>query len=160
MEEEQKFRQQARAIYKLMVSLFVLFGVMAGVILYMMADPTFSAFKGKSPEPVYVEVEKVEDDFDKIENGIHIRTGLVEAEGLMEVVNNCTNCHSAQLVTQNRMNEERWIATIRWMQETQNLWDLGKNEAIIVNYLVTNYPAKKKGRREILSNIEWYELQE
>lgn len=160
MEEEQKFRQQARAIYKLMVSLFLLFGVMAGVILYMMADPTFSAFKGESTEPVYVDAEKVEDDFDKIENGIHVRTGLVEAEGLMEVVNNCTNCHSAQLVTQNRMNEERWIATIRWMQETQNLWDLGNNEAIIVNYLVTNYPPKKKGRREILSNIEWYELQE
>ena len=101
-----------------------------------------------------------EDDFDKIENGIHIRTGLVDAEGLMTVVNNCTNCHSAKLVTQNRMNEERWISTIRWMQETQNLWDLGPNEEVIVNYLVTNYPPTKKGRREILKDIEWYELKE
>ncbi|MGB5820395.1 MAG: monoheme cytochrome C, partial [Saonia sp.] len=75
-------------------------------------------------------------------------------------VNNCTNCHSAKLVTQNRMNRERWIATIRWMQETQNLWDLGNNEEIIVNYLVTNYPPKKKGRREILTDIDWYDLQE
>ena len=93
-------------------------------------------------------------------NGIHLRTGFKDGEGLMTVVNNCTNCHSAQLVIQNRMNEERWIETIRWMQKTQNLWDLGPNEKIIVNYLVTNYPPKSKGRREALTNIEWYPLEE
>ena len=56
------------------------------------------------------------------------------------------------------MSEERWNATIRWMQETQNLWDLGPNQEIIVNYLVTNYPVEDKGRRENLTNIEWYDL--
>ena len=45
------------------------------------------------------------------------------------------------------------------MQETQNLWDLGGNQEIIVKYLTTNYPYKK-GRRAILSNIEWYELED
>lgn len=137
----------------------VLFGVTALAIVYLISDPTLSFFKEPTPVEEYAVVPS-EDDFDKIENGIHKRTGLKDAEGLMTVVNNCTNCHSAQLVIQNRMNEERWRATILWMQETQNLWDLGKNEDIIVNYLVTNYPPQKKGRREILRNINWYDLSE
>ena len=58
------------------------------------------------------------------------------------------------------MSKERWNATIRWMQETQNLWDLGDNQEIIVNYLVTNYPVEDKGRRASLTNIEWYELED
>ncbi|MDX1314166.1 MAG: monoheme cytochrome C [Eudoraea sp.] len=158
MEEKNTFQKQVKAIYRLMLGLFGIFGLMVATILYIMADPDLSFFLGKE-ETAYVAVVE-EDDYDKIENGIHVRTGLVDAEGLMTVVNNCTNCHSAQLVMQNRMNRERWIATIRWMQETQNLWDLGKNEDIIVDYLVTNYPPKKKGRREILSNVEWYVLEE
>lgn len=94
-----------------------------------------------------------------IVDGIHVRTGLKDGEGLMTVIGHCTACHSAQLIIQNRMNEERWNATIRWMQETQNLWDLGDNQQVIVNYLVNNYPVIDKGRRENLKNIEWYELE-
>ena len=159
MEDKNTFQKQAKAIYRLMVGLFTIFGLMVAVILFIMVDPDLSTFKGTPEETTYVTIAE-EDDYDKIENGIHVRTGLKEAEGLMTVVNNCTNCHSAQLVIQNRMNRERWKATILWMQETQNLWDLGKNEDIIVDYLVSNYPPKKKGRREILSNIEWYELED
>ena len=142
-----------------MAGLFGLFIVAAIGILFLLSNPDWTRKKASEVEPEYVSIQE-SDDFDKIENGIHVRTGLIEADGLMTVVNNCTNCHSAKLVTQNRMNEERWIATIRWMQETQNLWDLGNNEAIIVNYLVTNYPPQKKGRREVLSDIEWYELKD
>lgn len=142
-----------------MAGLFGLFIVAAIGILLLLSNPDWTRKKATEVEPEYVSIQE-SDDFDKIENGIHVRTGLIEADGLMTVVNNCTNCHSAKLVTQNRMNEERWIATIRWMQETQNLWDLGNNEAIIVNYLVTNYPPQKKGRREVLSDIEWYELKD
>ena len=159
MEEHWKFKQQVKAIRSLMLLLFLLMGVTAAGVLLLLSDPDVLLRKPDQPESTYLDIPE-EDDYDKIENGIHIRTGLVEAEGLMEVVNNCTNCHSALLVTQNRMNEERWIATIRWMQETQNLWDLGKNEEIIVNYLVTNYPPAKKGRRANLQNIEWYELKD
>lgn len=100
------------------------------------------------------------EDWDKIENGIHVRTGLIDGEGLMTVVSNCTSCHSAKLLTQNRMTAERWNETIKWMQETQNLWDLGDNQEIIVKYLTTYYPYKKKGRRATLTNIEWYELED
>lgn len=96
----------------------------------------------------------------EIENGIHVRTGLKDGEGLMTVVAHCTACHSAQLVIQNRMSKERWNATIRWMQETQNLWDLGDSQEVIVDYLVKNYPVYSKGRRENLENIEWYNLSE
>lgn len=159
MEEHDKFKSQIKSIYRLLATLMVLFGVTALAIVYLVSDPTLSFFKKDTAVEEYTEVP-AEDDFDKIENGIHLRTGFKDAEGLMTVVNNCTNCHSAQLVIQNRMNEERWKATIRWMQETQNLWDLGKNEEIIVNYLVTNYPPQKKGRREILQNISWYELKD
>jgi cytochrome c1 len=164
MDNTENVRKAIKQVSRLMTAIFVVFGVVTCVLVYLMADPTLSVFKSATPVEGYVTIQQnieedfSEEDYDKIENGIHIRTGLIDAEGLMTVVNNCTNCHSAKLVTQNRMNKERWIATIRWMQETQNLWDLGNNEEIIVNYLVTNYPVKKKGRREILSNVEWYEL--
>ena len=88
-----------------------------------------------------------------------MRTGFVEGEGMMLVVNNCTNCHSAKLVTQNRMTKEQWMATIRWMQETQNLWSLGANEEPIVNYLAQYYAPIAKGRRQHLTAVEWYELE-
>jgi hypothetical protein len=159
MQEHSKFKQQVKAVYRLMVGLFSLFIIAAIGILLLLFNPEWTSKKEVKIEQEYVAIPE-SDDFDKIENGIHVRTGLIDADGLMTVVNNCTNCHSAKLVTQNRMNEERWIATIKWMQETQNLWDLGKNEAIIVNYLVTNYPPGKKGRREILSDIQWYDLKD
>lgn len=160
MNKRDKFREGVREIRRLVCIAFI--GVMsvAGVLVYVMIDPALSFFRVFAPrENVYEANAAVqEDDYDKIENGIHMRTGLVEAEGLMPVVNNCTNCHSAKLITQNRMTKERWIATIRWMQETQNLWDLGANEDIIIDYLVQNYPPQKKGRRQRLNNINWYEL--
>ena len=130
--------------------------ILSSGLIYYMIDPNLSAFKSKSNNEITI---LVEEDEDRIENGIHVRTGFVEAEGLMTVVNNCTNCHSAKLVIQNRMNLERWNATIKWMQDTQNLWDLGGNQKIIVNYLVANYPPKEVGRRETLKDIEWYELE-
>jgi hypothetical protein len=93
-----------------------------------------------------------------IEDGLHLRTGLIAKKGYREVIDNCTGCHSASLVTQNRMDAKGWEATIKWMQETQNLWDLGDKQEVIINYLVDNYPVEKKGRREPLVNIEWYSL--
>ncbi len=94
----------------------------------------------------------------EIENGVHVQTGLLDGEGLEQVVINCTSCHSSKLITQNRMTKAGWTATIKWMQETQNLWDLGGNEDLIVNYLAKYYAPEEKGRRAQLTNIEWYEL--
>jgi hypothetical protein len=154
MSKEDDFKEYAKAIYRLMMLVFSLFMIVGGVLIYYIIDPSLSAFR--DTPATYVAVEEVDEDL--IENGVHVRTGFVDADGLMTVINNCTNCHSAKLVTQNRMSEERWNATIRWMQETQNLWDLGPNQEVIVNYLVTNYPVEDKGRRENLTNIEWYDL--
>lgn len=112
------------------------------------------------PQTALVEIDTLNNDPDKIENGVHVRTGFIDAPGMQETINNCTSCHSAQLVIQNRMNKERWQTTIKWMQETQNLWDLGTNEDVIIDYLVKNYPVSSTGRREALTNVEWYELKE
>ena len=129
------------------------FIVSLGLLYFRVYDPTLSLLAFDSNKNALI-------DEDKIENGIHIRTGFKEDTGLMTVVNNCTNCHSSKLVIQNRMNEDRWNATIKWMQETQNLWALGDNQKIIVDYLVRNYPPLEKGRREGLTNISWYELKD
>lgn len=144
---------------QLAIGLFCAFLGIAALLTYLFFDRDLSILKkSKALEP-YQEVTNNEADFNKIENGIHLRTGFVEDEGLMLVVQHCTSCHSAKLVTQNRMGKEQWKATIRWMQETQNLWDLGKNEEAIVNYLAKNYAPVKEGRRKNLENIDWYELE-
>ena len=157
MLKEEEFRLYIRKVYYLMVLLFTLFVMTAGVLVYYTINPRFFDFNTKPDVAITVPIEE---DEDRIENGIHVRTGFVDAEGLMIVVNNCTNCHSSKIVTQNRMTAERWNETIKWMQETQNLWDLGRNQEVIVNYLVTNYPPKAKGRRMVLTDIDWYELKE
>ncbi|CAM3372466.1 monoheme cytochrome C [Zobellia roscoffensis] len=155
-----KLKQEFQGFYRILILTCVVVALFSVAMIYFMADPTMSTFKSTVPDPDIVSVPAEEDDFDKIEDGIHVRTGFVEAPGMMETVQNCTNCHSAKLVMQNRMNKERWKTTIKWMQETQNLWDLGKNEDIIIDYLVTNYPPKKKGRREVLTDVDWYELKD
>ncbi|HEY5691801.1 MAG TPA: cytochrome C [Cyclobacteriaceae bacterium] len=144
-------------VARLLVLAVSLVLVAFGFLLFFTLDPNLSVLRGAS-ETQAISIKVVEEDPNKIENGIHVRTGLVEAEGLMTVVNNCTSCHSSKLIIQNRMSAERWNATIRWMQQTQNLGDLGSNQEVIVNYLVANYPPKIIGRRENLTNIDWYEL--
>ncbi|WNC74087.1 hypothetical protein RGQ13_08860 [Thalassotalea psychrophila] len=77
-------------------------------------------------------------------------TGLVIDAGFDIVKANCTACHSAALVTQNRMSRETWLDTIRWMQEKQGLWPLMQNEAIILDYLEKHYSPTESGRRKNL----------
>ncbi|MGB5321442.1 monoheme cytochrome C [Lutimonas sp.] len=138
---------------------WILFGFIFTIGLVLVSFIAYLLYFESNKEPENMVNEQAISD-NEIENGIHVRTGLKEGEGLMTVVTHCTACHSAQLIIQNRMNKERWNATIRWMQETQNLWPLGENQEVIVNYLVKNYPVYSKGRRENLQNIEWYELSE
>ncbi len=146
-----EYKKLLKKAERLAYSGLFLMGISIGLLFLKIYDPTLSIFEGKQ------EIAEVIDE-DLIENGIHVRTGFVDDVGLMTVVNNCTNCHSSKLVIQNRMNEDRWNATIKWMQETQNLWPLGDNQKIIVEYLVKNYPPVEKGRRASLTNINWYEL--
>ena len=87
-------------------------------------------------------------------------SGLIFDEGLDIVKANCGACHSTRLVAQNRLTREGWKKLIRWMQAEQNLWDLGENESIILDYLEKNFAPNKMGRRKRLANIDWYELNE
>lgn len=148
---QEKLKKAEKTAYTAMFFSFIA----SILLLFTIYNPTFSFFENKKSNQTY---NSMVEDEDKIENGIHVRTGLKDAEGLMTVVNNCTNCHSSKLIIQNRMSTENWNATIKWMQKTQNLWELGENQKVIVNYLVTNYPIKSKGRRMTLKNIEWYTL--
>jgi hypothetical protein len=147
-----------RSSYGLVIALLLILSV--GVLYFFYVEyPT--EIMDKAPDNISLGEEVLKaDNPNAIVEGIHVRTGLMEAEGLMTVVNNCTTCHSAQLVTQNRMGKAQWEATIRWMQKEQGLWELGDNEEIIINYLTTNYPVLKKGRRQALTAIDWYNLEE
>lgn len=74
-------------------------------------------------------------------------SGLVVAEGMETVRAHCMACHSAKLVSQNRMSRDSWLQTIRWMQKSQGLWPLGPHEKIILDYLETHYSPNEAGRR-------------
>jgi cytochrome c1 len=152
-EQSSEYKKLIKKAERLAYTAIILLGLCIGLLLLKIYDPTLSIFQDK--KEILAEVDE-----DLIENGIHIRTGFIDDVGLMTVVNNCTTCHSSKLVIQNRMNTDRWNATIKWMQKTQNLWELGPNQKIIVDYLVKNYPPIEKGRRASLTNINWYELKE
>ena len=76
-----------------------------------------------------------------------VKTGLLLAPGFEVVSTQCTVCHSARLISQNRADREGWLEMIRWMQKTQGLWPLGDNEDLVLDYLAANYGPAAKGRR-------------
>lgn len=159
MGKEDQFRNDAKRIYRLLVGLLSFTGAILIILLILNNNP--GLFRNiEKPAQELTNLTADESGFNAIIDGVHQRTGLLEGEGLMAVVNNCTNCHSAKIIIQNRMSEARWKATIRWMQETQNLWDLGDNEEVIIKYLVNNYPIEQVGRRKMLTDINWYEYSE
>lgn len=158
MKEQENFHSSVKTIKKLLFSFVLVFLILiGGLFFFILKETTINTTPANNKASDYVEIPE-EVDADKIINGIHVATGFVEGDGLMLVVQNCTSCHSAKLVTQNRMSKEKWLATIRWMQESQNLWDLGVNEAPILDYLSTYYAPNQIGRRANLTDVEWYEL--
>jgi hypothetical protein len=97
----------------------------------------------------------------EVVDGIHTPTGFIADQNFELVVNNCTSCHASKLVTQNRQTAAGWKSIIEWMQEKQNLWDLGKDESKIIEYLAKNYAPENQGRRKnlVLTTDEWYVLE-
>ena len=60
----------------------------------------------------------------------------------------CTVCHSAAQFTQQRGSRETWRSMIRWMQETQGLWQFdAATENRILDYLESNYAPALASRR-------------
>lgn len=83
---------------------------------------------------------------DKIE--LDAFTGLRKTGDWELVRNNCVACHSPRLVTQQRGTKEQWLAMIRWMQKSQNLWEFPPDvEEKIITYLAENYPPSADRRR-------------
>jgi len=136
---ENNFQKQIKALTGMLMAFFAAIVVLIGGLLYLKSNP--KAFDSSMKEE-FIPVKTVEEDYDKIEDGIHLATGFVEDEHMQLVIQNCTSCHSAKLVTQNRMSKAGWQATITWMQETQNLWDLGVNEEKIIAYLCSRSKRK------------------
>jgi hypothetical protein len=153
MAAKDNFNKQIEDVRRQLKIISIIAIIASVLFLVLLINPNGFSFETTDTEQSITEVND-----DLIENGIHVRTGFKEVDGLMTVVQNCTSCHSSKLVIQNRMNADRWNATIKWMQETQNLWDLGENQEVIVNYLVANYPPVEKGRRGKIKDVEWYEL--
>lgn len=79
-------------------------------------------------------------------------TGLIVADGMEIVKANCTACHSAKFITLQKGDRETWLSMIRWMQDSQGLWEFDpKTEDIILTYLETNYPPSASSRRPNLT---------
>lgn len=143
-------------------SLILVFGVLLLLIYIPFSKSINTSFEPR-PEPVTGILARSsggEVDADRVENGIHVATGMVYDENFETVRRACTSCHSSKLVTQNRATRDGWKQMIVWMQATQGLPDLGKNEVKILDYLAKNYAPSDVGRRKILDQdaIEWYTL--
>ncbi len=76
---------------------------------------------------------------------------LPEGEHRDLIVANCTSCHTAKLVCQNRMTRARWDETLTWMQKEQNLWPLGDRRKPILDYL-----EKHLGIKQVSGNFYKY----
>ena len=75
-------------------------------------------------------------------------TGLKISEGWLQVQATCTECHSAQLISQNSGSRAVWKSRLRWMQDTQGLEQLtNKLENTILDYLASNYGPRTASRR-------------
>lgn len=109
----------------------------------------------KSQQQVFVDQEATQEI-----GSIDSTTGLKVDANLMHVQAHCTSCHSAKMITMNRFTREGWKEKIVWMQKTQNLWDLGEAEPLVLDYLEKNYsPQPQQARRKNLEGVEWYELE-
>ena len=75
-------------------------------------------------------------------------SGLIKKPGWEQVRAHCGGCHSHALVTSQRADRNTWLEIIRWMQETQNLWQFQPLvETQILDYLAANYPPQPNRRR-------------
>ena len=117
--------------------------------------------KVENPEPISIPETQEE----LAVGSVDPESKLVVDEGYLLIKQHCQACHNLELVTQNFFTREVWLEKIRWMQAEQNLWDLGDNEPLILDYLAKYYnPEKKPGhqmnlaRRQNIKVEEWYAL--
>jgi cytochrome c5 len=127
--------------------------LLAGLVGFCLLAHVPASQSRNQPAPPATPASLVRDSLDA-------QTGLVLAPGFQVVKSNCVRCHSPQLITAKRATREGWEGTIRWMQLNQGLGDLGKEEAVILEYLAKHYAPTNEGRRPPLKDIKWYRLEQ
>ncbi len=79
-------------------------------------------------------------------------TGLAPQGDWQLVQANCTECHSALLITQNSGDRNVWQSRLVWMVETQGMDELeAEVEARILDYLAEHYGPRQASRRAPLA---------
>lgn len=153
MKVSQDLNRSMVRVFNLTVVLVLMSLLASTLALYWYSDPKLTLLKRLNKKPQKEQTVYIP----QVINGIHMTSGLIDGVGLKVVVANCTACHSAKLITQNRATKEGWKSMIRWMQKTQNLWELGDQEEVILSYLSEHYAPETQGRRLNLENVVWYE---
>lgn len=81
-------------------------------------------------------------------------TGLIIDPDSPLVEANCLACHGSGLITNMRASKQAWLAAIRWMQQSEGLWEIpADDEEKILNYLAKYYGEKYDTRRRIPLNL-------
>ncbi|GJM36361.1 MAG: hypothetical protein DHS20C18_53620 [Saprospiraceae bacterium] len=169
--EEERYDQQLRSlwlhVFELVMNMsWLVLALVFVMLLYGLFGDSLKTMWTSAPVPVIEHRQRanlatVQDDDDRIVDGIHLLSGLKVDKHWELVRGTCTACHSAKMITQSRATREGWEQMIRWMQKTQGLWDLGPNEGPILDYLSANYAPEETGRRANIDveAIEWYILE-
>ncbi len=161
MNEPDDLLEVLRRAVAALTGLLVLALLLAGssVYLFFFYEPVPETLEMTMIQPpAAIEMKSETQNVDPALPVLDAETGFIVDTGWELVKTNCTGCHAATLVTQNKASRDGWEGMIRWMQRTQKLWDLGENEAAILDYLAKNYAPENKGRRPNLAEVEWYEL--
>lgn len=163
----------ARDLWRLLFSvIYFLIFLVVSVLGYVLLEDSIHAYFNKKKytkeelelldrkAAAHLSAENEERNWDRISNGIHLRTGLHDDPSLQLVIASCTSCHSAKLITQNKATRAGWQSMITWMQKTQGLPDLGTSEPVILDYLAKYYAPTEVGRRKNLDveEIKWFVL--
>lgn len=77
-------------------------------------------------------------------------TGLIIDPDSPLVEANCLACHESNLIINMHASRKAWLAAIRWMQDSEGLWEIEpEDEEKILNYLEKYYGEKYDTRRRI-----------
>ena len=132
------------------------------VVVFILVGGSYALFFKKN-QVAYVEQSANDTDWEEedyeIENGREIGTGLLVDKNWTLIKRHCTQCHTTKIITQNRASREGWASMILWMQETQNLWDLGEDLEGVLDYLARNYGVADEGFSSEMIIQEWYEIE-
>ena len=80
--------------------------------------------------------------------------GLIIDTNVELVENHCLACHNSGLIVNMNANRDAWIAAIRWMQESEGLWEIpAEDESKLLDYLVKHYGEKYSTRRRLSLSI-------